>query len=165
MISLHEHIWLETRRMTGGARDTLDLSKLGRVINGSGTGSRYETENASFILGSVAFFDIQPEDTAVRKNITVNYSGSDYPLCLIEFAPRNGSWRIHLSGQNEGGVSLSAVCGNHWLVNKILVFEKIRTDYYSLSVLESEDLTTCRAASYVTACNGISRNAKEYGLL
>lgn len=161
-----ELIWLETRSMTGGSRNILDLSKLGNIFKGTGAGSRYETDNPSFILGSIAFFDIQPEDIGIIKNITINYDGTDYSMCTIKFATNNGSWRIQLKGTNaEKGLAIHSVNGLGWLVNKILVFEKIRTDYYSLAVLEPSDLPTCRAASYVVARNGSSRNSKEYGLL
>ncbi len=160
-----ERIWFETRRLTGGSRNILDLSKLGNIINGSGVNSRYETDNQNIILGSVAFFDIQPEDTTVVKDITVNYNGVDYSTCTIKFATDNGSWRIQLKGESAGGVKIHSINGTGWLVNKILVFEKIRTDYYSFSVLEPEDLPTCRAASYVVAHNGLGHDSKEYGLL
>jgi hypothetical protein len=160
-----ERIWFETRRLTGGSRNILDLSKLGNVISGSGSGSRYETDNPNYILGGVAFFDIQPEDTTIVKDITVNYNGVDYSACTIKFANNNGSWRIQLKGESPSGVKIHSLNGIGWLVSKILVFEKIRTDYYSLSVIDSADLPTCRAASYVIAHNGSGRDSKEYGLL
>lgn len=160
-----ESIWFETRRLTGGSRNILDLSKLGNIISGSGIGSRYETDNPNIILGGVAFFDIQPEDTAVVKDITVNYNGVDFSNCTIKFATDNGSWRIQLKGESAGGIKIHSINGIGWLVSKILVFEKIRTDYYSLSVLELEDLPICRTASYVVAHNGSGRYSKEYGLL
>jgi hypothetical protein len=160
-----ERIWFETRRLTGGSRNILDLSKLGNIISGNGTGSRYETDNPNIILGGIAFFDIQPEDTEIVKDITVNYNGIDYSPCTIKFATNNGSWRVQLKGNSPDGQKIHSVNGSGWLVSKILIFEKIRTDYYSLSVMESKDLTTCRAASYVVAHNGSGRDSKEYGLL
>ena len=137
-----ERIWFETRRLTGGSRNILDLSKLGNIISGSGIGSRYETDNPNIILGGVAFFDIQPEDTTVIKDVTINYNGVDYSACTIKFATNNGSWRIQLKGESAGRVKLHSINGIGWLVSKILVFEKIHTDYYSLSILEPEDLPT-----------------------
>ena len=160
-----ECVWFETRSMTGGSRNILDLSKLGNVISGSGAGSRYETDNPNIILGGVAFFDIQPEDTAREKDITINYNGIDYFPCTIKFAPRNGSWRIQLRGVSPGGIRFHLVNGREWLVDKILIFEKIRTDYYSISVLPPEVLPACRDASYVVARNGSGHDSKEYGLL
>ena len=160
-----ELIWFETRRLTGGSRNILDLSKLGSIISGSGIGTRYETDNPNIILGGIAFFDIQPEDTTVIKEIIVNYNGVDYSTCTIKFAANNGSWRIQLKGESPGEIKIHSINEIGWLVSKILIFEKIRTDYYSLSVLESENLPTCRAASYVVAHNGSRHDSKEFGLL
>lgn len=161
----NERIWFETRKLTGGSRNILDLSKLGTITNGSGAGSRYETDDPRYILGGVAFFDIDPEATAVVKNITINYDGIDYSPCEIEFTPNNGSWRMHISGiSTVDGQKLHLLNGTGWLVNRILVFEKIRTDYYALFVLASGSLVGCKLASYVTARNGSSRDSKEYGL-
>ena len=161
----NERIWFETRRLTGGSRNILDLSKLGTVTDGTGTGSRYETDDPRYILGGIAFFDIEPEDIGVIKDITVNYDGIDYAPCTIKFATNNGSWRIQMKGQSvTGGPAIQSVNGTGWLVNKILVFEKIRTDYYALSILEPEYLPACQAASYVVAHNGSTRDSKEYGL-
>jgi len=160
----NERIWIETRVLTGGSRNILDLSKLGRIILGTGVGSRYETDNPKYILGSVAFFDIKPEDTTVVKDITINYDAIDYAPCTIKFAPDNGSWRIQMKGESSSGVAIQSIDEVGWLMDKILVFEKIRTDYYALSVLPSGSLPSCKLASYVVARNGSSPNSKEYGL-
>lgn len=160
----NERVWFEARKLTGGSRNILDLSKLGRIANGTATGSRYETNDYRYILGGVAFFDIDPTDTEVVKNITINYDGKDYSPCTIKFAPDNGSWRIQIKGQStDGKTTIQSVEGRGWLVDKILVFEKIRTDYYALSVLTSATLVDCKLASYVVARNGSSPESKEYG--
>ncbi len=56
-----ERMWFETRSLTGGSRNILDLSKLGSVISGSTSETRYETDNPAIIWGGVAFFDVDPE--------------------------------------------------------------------------------------------------------
>lgn len=160
-----ERMWFETRSLTGGSRNILDLSKLGMVTNGSATGTRYETDNFSTILGGVAFFDIDPENTNDIKDITVNYNGSDYSFCTIKFAPDNGSWRIQLKGQNTDGVKIHKVGGEEWLRYKIIVFEKIRTDYYAMSVMNEDQLDNLQNQSRVVATNGSTANSKKYGLL
>jgi len=48
---------------------------------------------------------------------------------------------------------------------KIMIFEKIRTDYYSLSVLEEDQIENLKSQSYVVARNGSGRNSKLFGLL
>lgn len=163
-----ERMWFETRALTGGSRNILDLSKLGTVVQGSTNGTRYETDNASLILGGVAFFDVDPENTGAEKSIMVNYNGTDYIDCVIKFPTgelSNGSWRLQLKGQSALGQRLQRAGGDGWLRYKILVFEKIRTDYYVMSVLEENQLDVLTDQSTVVATNGSSVNSKKYGLL
>lgn len=163
-----ERMWFETRALTGGSRNILDLSKLGRKVLGDATGTRYETDNADYILGDLVFFDVDPEDTDAEKAVTVNYNGVDYTDCVIKYPDgdlANGTWRIQLKGQASSGEKLHRVGGADWLCNKIIVFEKIRTDYYVLSVLGVEQLETLKQQSQVVATNGSAANSKMYGLL
>jgi len=163
-----ERMWFEMRESTGGSRNILDLSKLGTIIAGTAHGTRYETNDPEFMLGGIAFFDIDPESTDVEKSITVNYNGIDYFDCTIKFPTgelSNGSWRIQMKGQSEAGMKLHRVGGAEWLRHKILVFEKIRTDYYTLSVLAEDQLDTLIGQSLVVATNGSSLTSKKYGLL
>ena len=163
-----ERMWFEAKALTGGSRNILDLSKLGRIVSGSAEGSRYETNDPRFVLGDVVFFDIAPEDTNVVKDITVNYAGVDYHQCTIKYPvgdAANGTWRIQLKGVSAHGQKIHTVGGNGWLVGKILIFEKIRTDYYSLSILESTEIQACRDNSYFVARNGSRHDAKEFGLM
>ena len=161
-----ERIWFETRAMTGGSRNILDLSKMGTIVSGSAVGSRYETTDANIVLGGVAFFDINPERIDVIKDITVNYNGVDYYPCTIKFAPDNGSWRIQLKGADvDNHNKIHLVGGINWIQRKILVFEKIRTDYYVLSSLNEDELDTAINNSYVVATNGTNARSKKYGLL
>lgn len=163
-----ERMWFEMRESTGGSRNILDLSKLGTVISGTPRGTRYETSNPEFMLGGIAFFDVDPENTDVEKSITVNYNGIDYVDCTIKFPAgdnSNGSWRIQMKGQSEAGEKIHRVGGKDWLRHKILVFEKIRTDYYTLSVLAESQIDDLIQQSIVVATNGSSPTSKKYGLL
>ena len=163
-----ERMWFETRALTGGSRNILDLSKLGRKVLGDASGTRYETDNTNYILGDLVFFDINPEDTDVEKSVTVNYNGVDYTDCVIKYPAgdlANGTWRIQLKGHSTSGEKLHSIGGTGWLCNKILVFEKIRTDYYVMSVLEEDQLDTLKRQSRVVATNGSAANSKKYGLL
>ena len=54
---------------------------------------------------------------------------------------------------------------NVWLRFKVIVFEKIRSDYYVMSVLEEDQLETLKQQSQVVATNGSAANSKKYGLL
>ena len=161
-------MWFEMRESTGGSRNILDLSKLGTIVAGTPHGTRYETNDPEFMLGGIAFFDVDPENTNVEKSITVNYDGIDYVDCTIKFPTgdhSNGSWRIQLKGQSEAGVKIHRVGGVEWLRHKILIFEKIRTDYYALSVLDEDQVDNLIGQSTVVATNGSSPASKKYGLL
>lgn len=163
-----ERMWFEMRESTGGSRNILDLSKLGTIISGTPHGTRYETSDPEFMLGGIAFFDVDPENTDIKKAITVNYNGIDYVDCTIKFPTgdhSNGSWRIQLKGQSSAGAKIHRVGGAEWLRHKILVFEKIRTDYYTLSVLEEDQVDDLIGQSTVVATNGSSPTSKKYGLL
>lgn len=164
-----EKMWFETRKMTGGSRNILDLSMLGSIVLGNGNGTRYETNSDSAVLGSVVFFDIDPTNTTIEKNITINYRATDYLGCTIKMHQTgenpNGSWRIQLKGESATGAKLTTVEEGHWFVHKIIILEKIRSDYYVMSVLSEEELDNLKSESIFVARNGRSPASKQYGLL
>lgn len=164
-----EKMWFETRAMTGGSRNILDLSMLGNITKGSGKYTRYETDDPAIVLGSVVFFDIAPTSYETEKSLTINYCGKDYENCTIKYplsgTNPNGSWRIQLKGETITGDRLTTANGVEWLVHKIIVLEKIHTDYYVLSVLPEKDLPDVIAESIFVARNGSSPSSKRYGLL
>lgn len=160
-----ERMWFETRAMTGGSRNILDLSMIGNIISGSGEGTRYETNDSSAVLGNVVFFDISPTDYTIEKNITINYNAQDYENCTIKFASNNGSWRIQLKGETVSGLKLTTAEDGDWFVHKIIVMEKIRTNYYVMSVLAESDLPDLISESIFVAKNGNSSTSKRFGLL
>ena len=162
----NEQFWFEMRESTGGSRNILDLSKLGRIASGSVSGTPYEYTDSTKMYGGVKFFEIDPEDTSRTKNITINYRGKDYFPSTIKFAPNNGSWRIQLKGEpNDGTDELSKFGNRGDFVHKILVFEKINDSYYVLSLLDETELQHLKDLSRVWALNGSSRNSKAYGML
>ena len=162
----NEQFWFEMRKSTGGSRNILDLSKLGQIEAGSVTGTPYEYTDPARMYGGIKFFDIDPEDTSHEKNITINYLGRDYYPSTIKFAPNNGSWRIQLKGSpNDGSDELSRYGNRGDFVYKILVFEKINTNYYVLSILNDSELDKIKALSRVWARNGSGASSKAYGML
>lgn len=162
----NEHFWFEMRESTGGSQNILDLSKLGRIASGSVIGTPYEHTDNTKMYGGIKFFEIDPEDISKTQDIKINYLGKDYYPATIEFAPRNGSWRIHLSGSpNDGSMKLSQFGNRGDFRNKILVFEKITQTYYALSVLEESELPHLKEISRVWAYNGRTRTARVYGML
>ena len=117
-----EKMWFETREMTGGSRNILDLSMLGGLIQGTSSGTRYETDNDSAVLGSVVFFDVDPTNVTAEKDITINYNATDYVGCTIKLHQSgknpNGSWRIQLKGETTFGDRLTTAEGSEWFVTK-----------------------------------------------
>ena len=164
-----EKMWFETREMTGGSRNILDLSMLGTIVNGEGNGTRYETDSSSSVLGSVVFFDVDPTNTAFEKDITINYKATDYFGCTIKMHQTgenpNGSWRIQLKGESALGDKLTTAEDGHWFVHKIIVLEKIRSDYYVMSVLPEKEIDNLKSESIFVARNGRNPASKQYGLL
>lgn len=164
-----EKIWFETGKMTGGSRNILDLSMLGSIVQGNGIGSRYETDKNNMVLGSVVFFDVDPSNIAVEKDVTINYNAKDYIGCTIKMHRTgnnpNGSWRIQLKGETISKEKLTTAEGYKWFTNKIIIMEKIRSDYYVMSVLPESELDQLKSQSIFVARNGHSINSRQYGLL
>lgn len=163
----NEQFWFEMRKSTGGSRNILDLSKLGKIESGSVKGTPYEyPADPTRMYGGIKFFDIDPEDTHIEKNITINYLGQDYYPSNIKFAPNNGSWRIQLTGSPADAADELSKHGNRGdFVHKILVFEKINSSYYVLSLLNESELNTIKLLSRVWARNGSGASSKAYGML
>ncbi len=164
-----EKMWFETREMTGGSRNILDLSMLGSLIQGSGNETRYKTDKNSTVLGSVVFFDIDPTNVTFEKDITINYNAKDYAGCTIKLHQSgkrpNGSWRIQLKGETVSREKLTTAEDGEWFVHKIIILEKIQTDYYVMSVLPESELDNLKSESIFVARNGSSPASKQYGLL
>ena len=77
----------------------------------------------------------------------------------------NGSWRIQLKGETASGEKLTNAEDGEWFVHKVIVLEKIRTDYYVMSVLPESELDNLKVESIFIAKNGRSPISKQYGLL
>lgn len=163
----NEQFWFEMRESTGGSRNILDLSKIGRIMHGTVQGTPYEySPDSSRMYGGVKFFEIDPDDIKRQKNITINYCGKDYSPSTIKFAPDNGSWRIQLKGEPSDGTEELSRFGNRGdFVHKILVFEKINPYYYGVSLLDENELDKLKESSRVWAFNGNSKTSKAYGML
>lgn len=166
----NEQFWFEMRESTGGSRNILDLSKLGKIASGAVNGTSYEyAPDSTKMYGGVKFFEVDPEDTTREKNITINYLGKDYFPSTIKYptgAKANGSWRVQLKGApSDGSDELSKFGSRGDFVHKILVFEKINPDYYVLSLLDESELQRVKDLSRVWARNGSNNTSKAYGML
>lgn len=163
-------IWFETRRMTGGSRNILDLSMKSLVESGDPTGTEFDTGDKNFMRGGVEFFGLNPNNTEEDKNITINFEGIDYEENTILFPVgknANGTWRLQIKGfSSEGKITETfRTKGNEYLVGKIITFTKIKDDYYSMSVFPESDIQSFIDASEILARNGANKNAKRIGII
>ena len=167
-----EIIWFETRRLTGGSRNILDLSMKSLVERGEPTGTPFDLGEPGFMRGGVEFFGINPTDTEDRKDITLNFEGVDYTQNTILFPTgdsANGTWRLQIKGVSSSGEKITdafrAKGEDHYLVKKVVTFTKIDVAYYSISVYPESELENFAEASSILGRNGSTKNAKQLGLL
>ncbi|KAA0910807.1 hypothetical protein [Pusillimonas sp. ANT_WB101] len=165
-------IWFETKKLTGGSRNILDLSMKSLVERGDPKGTPFDLDDPGFMRGGVEFFGLNPTATDQIKNITLNFEGIDYTGNTILFPVgdrANGTWRLQIKGISSAGMRITdafrAKDNAPYLVEKIITFTKIRDDYYFLSVFPESELDNFMEASSVLARNGSTTNAKRLGLL
>lgn len=165
-------IWFETKSMTGGSRNILDLSMKSLVERGDPKGTAFDLGDPRFMRGGVEFFGLNPTATDRTKNITLNFEGIDYADNTILFPVgenANGTWRLQIKGASSSGRRITdafrAKGEVHYLVEKVITFTKIQGDYYFMSVFPESELDNFKAASQILARNGSTRNAKQLGLL
>lgn len=165
-------IWFETKKMTGGSRNILDLSMKSLVERGDPSGTTFDIGDPKFMRGGVEFFGINPTDTAKVKNIIINFEGIDYVDNTILFPvgeSANGTWRLQIKGISSSKKHITEAFGDkgdgHYLVEKIITFTKVKDDYYFLSVFPESELEDFKAASRILARNGSSKSARQLGLL
>lgn len=165
-------IWFETKSMTGGSRNILDLSMKSLVERGDPKGTPFDLGDPVFMRGGVEFFGLNPTATDQIKNITLNFEGIDYTDNAILFPDgknANGTWRLQIKGvsfcKNRITDAFRAKGEAYYLVKKIITFTKIQGDYYFMSVFPESELENFKAASLILARNGSTRNAKQLGLL
>lgn len=173
-------IWFESRAMTGGSRNILDLSKTSLLESGD-PADVFFVKKKRFISGGVKFFGVNPLDTNQQKDITLNFEGVDYIGNTILYAEDNGSWRLQIKGESlsELGITetfkkLNTLEGERYnskgelllyLQFKIITFTRIQDDYYFMSVLPKSEISNLKEASCILARNGSTERAKQLGLL
>ena len=165
-------IWFETREMTGGSRNILDLSKKSLVEQGDPTGTPFDLGQLKIMRGGVEFFNVSPTATAAPKNIVLNFEGVDYNGNTILFPDgikANGSWRLQFNGISSSKKKITDAFSSKgkgfYLVKKLITFNKIKNGYYSIAVFPESELEDFKAASRISARNGSNRNARWLGLL
>lgn len=164
-------IWFESRSMTGGSRNILDLSMTSLVERGDPTGTAFDRGDPALMRGATTFFGIDPADTGAHRLITLNFDGADYADNAILFPAgdkANGTWRLQIKGVDPSGEKITTAFSRKsttpYLAQKVLVFSRVAGDYYYLSVFPQADLATFRAASRILARNGETMTARQIGL-
>ncbi len=164
--------WIETKSMTGGSRNILDLSMRSLLFRGDPKGTPFDIGEPGVMRGSVAFFGLNPADTNAFKDVTLVFEGVDYSgnrILFPEGSHANGTWRLQIKGLNSSSQKITDAFREKgqgfYLVQKIAVFEKIGNDRYDLSVLEISKLAGLKAASNILAFNGNTKSAKQIGFL
>lgn len=172
MSGAEQTIWFETKLMTGGSRNILDLSKKSLIERGDPRNTPFHIGDSKFMRGGVEFFGLNPTATHKKKSITLNFEGTDYlgnEILYPEGKKANGTWRLQIKGVSECGRRITdafkAKDDNHLLVNKIITFTKIHDDYYSFSIFPTSELGNFQEASSILARNGSTKNAKQLGLI
>ncbi|MEN5362042.1 phospholipase D family protein [Brevundimonas intermedia] len=165
-------IWFETRRMTGGSRNILDLSASSLVSRGDPSGTPFDLGDPKLMRGSVVFFGLDPIATGQTKDIVLNFEGVDYEGNTILFptgANANGTWRLQIKGISAAKQKITDVFPpkdpDYYLMNKIAAFTKINDNYYLLSIFPDTDLGKFETASKILGHNGQTLQAKRVGLL
>ena len=165
-------IWFETREMTGGSRNILDLSKKSLIEEGDPTGSPFDLGEEKFMRGGVEFFGLNPTATDQTKNITFNFEGNDYADNTILFPGgdnANGTWRLQIKGVDSSNRKITdafrAESDVPYLVRKVVTFTKVQGDYYYMSVFPETELESFKAASSILARNGQTKQARFLGLI
>ena len=150
-------IWFETRKMTGGSRNILDLSKKALVKKGDPRFTAFSIDGSiTEMKGGVQFFGVDPADIS-DVDITINYNGVDYEGNTIKYPVgdrANGTWRLQIKGESSEGKNIKEAFEKDYLVNKVLVFTKI----------DASDLPEFIEVSKVVAYNGGSKRSRLLGL-
>lgn len=161
-------MWFETKRMTGGSRNILDLSKTAAVVKGDPATTQFSLGESDLMEGGVRFFGVDPSDVSAVKDIVINYDGIDYVGNTIKYPEgdrANGTWRLQIKGRAEDGTRITEALGPEYLVNKIITFTKVDDGYYFMAVFDADDMEEFEEVSKIVAHNGLSRNSRLLGLL
>lgn len=161
-------MWFETRSMTGGSRNILDLSKTSLVAKGSPQGTVFYRGEEETMGGGVQFFGVDPNDEEAVKNIVINFDGVDYldnQILYPKGSKANGTWRLQIRGVSSSNEKITRVLGKNRLVDKVIAFTKVNSDYYYMSIFDGSDLEQFEEASRIVAYNGGNRRSRLMGLL
>lgn len=155
-IEIHaDSMWIETRRMTGGSMNQLDMSKKGKL-------------NGIQINGSVSFFGVDPDDPNDSVEIDLVLGGKNYKVNPVEYKPGNSNWRLLLKGVTDDGEKLTTISraklgDDGGFVNKILLFTRLVDNNYKLEILDQIDIEILKENSVTWGFMGNETTGRAYG--
>lgn len=169
-------LWIETRKMTGGSRNILDLSKKSLVESGEYKTTSFNYGDDKYMLGIVNFFGINPEHTNATKDIIINFDGIDYYGNTILYPKgnnANGTWRLQIKGRDS--IDKKEITDifkqkatnkdqKHYLVEKIIIFSRIGIDHYQMQVVDNTYLEKLKKISKIVAKNGLTKKSRYAGI-
>ena len=148
-------MWIETRKMTGGSMNQLDISKKGKL-------------NGVQINGSVSFFGVDPDNPYDSVDIDLELGGKNYKVNPVEYRPGNSNWRLLLKGETDDGDKLTTVSraklgDEGGFVNKILLFTRLGGNNYKLEILDQIDIEILKENSTTWGFMGNETTGRAYG--
>lgn len=150
-------MWIETKEMTGGSRNILDLSANGR---------RDSEEKP----GSVEFFGVDKNNHNQRQEISLVYNGKVYESNTILWAPKNNNWRLQMKGEARDNSKMTDISKSRFgeyggFQRKILIFEKTDiSNQYNLLILDETEIDNMIALSSDWARGGHG-SGRAYGYI
>ncbi|MGX7108672.1 phospholipase D family protein [Facklamia miroungae] len=159
---INDVFWFEARKLTGGSRNILDLSKSGNLQEGSAEETTY-FKNHDEVHGGVKFFGLDPEKPS-EKDITLNFNGENYAPATIKYAEGNSNWRIQIKGYNKNNIPITSVIGTN-MIDQILMFEGVSDEQYILNIIPHDKLNLLQENSVFWATNGRSSTGRKFGYI
>ena len=164
--------WFETRKMTGGSRNILDLSMKSLVSKGDPTGTIFGKSVNGLMRGAVEFFGVDVDKQEQEVELCLIFEGVEYCGNTIKFPvgiKSNGSWRLQIKGEDATGRKITdafrAQGGADYLVEKILVFTRVNDNKYSLTIEDEKILPKLISISRVVGFNGRGKNSRRFGII
>jgi len=144
-----QSMWMQTKKLTGGSGNILDLAMTGNL-------------NGEEKIGPSEFFEVK--DRNIQTNITLHFNNSIYENNIIKYATDNGSWRLQLKGISKDKLKFTENTKKGSFKNKIIQFTKMAMNEYSITLLEESELDNLKRTSD-WGYSGKRSGTKLYGFI
>lgn len=144
-----QSMWMQTKKLTGGSGNILDLAMTGNL-------------DGKEKIGPSEFFEVKNRN--IQTNITLHFNNAIYENNIIKYAKDNGSWRLQLKGITKDKIKFTENTQKGAFKNKIIQFTKISINEYSIKLLEETELNTLKSTSN-WGYSGKRSGTKLYGFI